>query len=206
MEFELSHSNQPYGYIFPRVFQHADDFSWIISEHVVDATITDFHKVLGMPFDSPDEGERLHTEYDKIPIEDDGKYDVKDYGNNQRTRRLRWWSVGDDYRDYEKYGHPVNGEYNENQLCFMDFVAWFKSSDNQKQNNPNSPYFRSLLMPTNPTYQWFRGICSYIHANNGYADFDIDNFGLALRNGQPTLVLLDSGYNETVAKQYYDVY
>lgn len=186
--------------LFPKVYQHADDFSWIIVEHVVDATILDFSKILGIPFDDPDEGDRIKGDVKDIPVEDDGKYVCHNYDNDTDSRELRWWAL-DDYRDYEKYGYPVKTyDDNEEPPSFMGFIRWLK---NPRVFFNSTVDYKTFFLPSNPNYKWWIEIARYYQFNQGIVDFDIDNFGMALRNGQPTIVLLDSGFNTTVKEQYY---
>ena len=128
--------------IFPKVYDKADDFSWIVSEYVLPAKNQDFIHCLGMSFD----------EFRSIvaALEKQHKY-----SNSYRFVR------------------PISKEE------LWDYC------DNNKFISELNDYIGSYDIGVGDLY------C-------------LSTYGLAMRNGQPSIVILDSGLSEYIYDTYYN--
>lgn len=129
--------------IFPKVFDKADDYSWLISEYVLPAKEKDFQHCLGMSFNE-------------------------------------WCSV---IRAIE-----INCRYQVKQLF------WVKPIENEK--------LWELCDNNETVYEFNDYIGSYDTASVGDL-YVIQNYGLALRNNQPQIIILDSGLSEEIWNTHY---
>ena len=129
--------------IFPKVYDKADDFSWIVSEYVLPAKNQDFIHCLGMSFD----------EFRSIVValERQHKY-AKSYGGLVK---------------------PISKE-----------ELW-NYCDNNKFISELNDYIGSYDIGVGDLY------C-------------LSTYGLAVRNGKPFIVILDSGLSEYVYDTYYN--
>ena len=129
--------------IFPKVYDKADDFSWIVSEYVLPAKNQDFIHCLGMSFD----------EFRSIVValERQHKY-AKSYGGLVK---------------------PISKE-----------ELW-NYCDNNKFISELNDYIGSYDIGVGDLY------C-------------LSTYGLAVRNGKPFIVILDSGLSEYVYDMYYN--
>lgn len=133
LNYKSVSENYPYlSSMFTKVYQVADDFSWIICEKVLAFDKNDSREVLGLP------------------------YNDKNYPS----------LVGFiDWAEQKVNGSESDGSYEEEEYERL-------VSDNE----------------------WFGKLYKYIELNKGEStDLIDDNFGLAIRNGNPYIVILDSG-------------
>lgn len=118
--------------LFPKVYQTADDYSWIECERVLPFDKKYSQEILGLP--------------------------------------------------YKDINYP-------SLLGFIDWAEYKVGGNVSDESDENQQYER--LIQEN---EWFMKVYKYIELQNGTAtDLIDDNFGLALRNGKPYIVILDSG-------------
>lgn len=119
--------------LFPKVYQTADDFTWIICERVLPFDRNDSEMVLGLPYN-------------------------------------------------DKNSNP----------SLLGFIDWAEQrvNGNESDDSYEEQAYEKLIQEN----EWFIKVYQYIEMNKGEStDLIDDNFGLALRNGKPYIVILDSG-------------
>lgn len=154
--------------LLPKIYGHDEDFVWLWTEKVIPAVAEDFEKILGVPFG--DTG--WNFKFDK-PRAFNGEYNVKD----------------EDALLVEPIENPEEGRREE--ISFENFVEWFGDYRNdllfdwsEQETRVYTSWFR------NPWIQDLIEIMEY----QPLAELCPENFGIALRNGKPTLVVLDIGW------------
>lgn len=120
--------------LFPKIFQVADDYSWLTCERV-------------LPFQKEDSQEVLNIPY-----------------------------------------------FSNNAPSLMGFIDWVENSniDNSTCSMAETMFYEELITKN----KWFADIYQYIRlTHSGITDLFADNFGLALRNKKPCIVILDNGFD-----------
>lgn len=126
--------------IFPKIFNRADDFSWIVSEYVLPAKSKDFNHCIGMSF--------------------------KDYLSVVSA-------IEKAHKNIKRFFHkPIEKE-----------LLW-KYCENNKFLNKLNDYIGSYPVECGDLYR-------------------LSSYGLAMRNGKPSIVILDSGLSELIFDAYY---
>lgn len=130
--------------IFPKVFDKANDYSWLISEYVLPAKEKDFQHCLGMTF----------KEWRSVirAIEINCRWPVKKLYWIQPMEKEKLWELCDN---------------NETVYEFNDYIGSYDT----------------------------------VQVGDLYA---IQNYGLALRNNQPQIVIIDSGLSEEIWNTHYN--
>ena len=126
--------------IFPKIFEVADDYSWIVSEYVLPAMDKDFKKCIGMSFDDWTKVIAALEKMHRNP-----RYQFRPSLSKEEI---------DELRSTKKivYG-------------FEEYIALYDAAVGDL--------------------------------------YGIRNYGLAQRNGQPWIVLLDSGLSDEIYRQFY---
>lgn len=156
--------------LFPKVYLHAEDFSWIVVEKILPFEKEDCITLLGIPYSSS------FSDY------------AKTYNNAKKN--------------YAQYMTPnqtgVEMDYDEDvdtDLSLEGFIEWCENISNDEYDyikDTDDEIFYGLI-DKNP---WFKTLYRYITSLKGVTDIFADNLGLALRNGQPYIVILDNGFEE----------
>lgn len=152
--------------LLPKIYGHADDYAWLWCERVIPCSQEDFEKILGIP------------------------YNLR-YSDSEND-----WSNYDSYHSHENFQTQTKDENNlDEQLDFMQFMNWLKDTYIEEDSwtayewsNAENQIFKSWLK-----HPWFQYLLELIEQQNIDEFFD-DNFGIALRHGKPTLVVLDIGW------------
>lgn len=155
--------------LFPKSYQHADDYSWIITERVLPFKHEDCIALLGIPYS-----------------EGFGTY-VKDYKNTKL-----------DYNEYmtDRQIAPEI-EYDENDENYVDyslvgFLDWCERCRDGNTKEAEDDAFFDLMRQNS----WFKDMYNFMLMTHGITDIFDNNLGLALRNNKPYIVILDTGYED----------
>ena len=157
-----------------KVLYHANDFSWLISERVIPCKEIDFYKVLGLPY-LPYSSES-YTE------------DAYEFGHQDLLG----------YRDYST--DKING--NDKSISYSQIRNVMRKMlqgkvDMVKENFP----VEYNIITTHPWFQELYNLCkNYFLSIDDLGHF---NLGLTMRNGKPTIVILDSGFTDEIGDKYY---
>lgn len=153
--------------LLPKIYGHAEDFTWIWCERVVECKPLDFEKILGIPYRS----------------------------NTSSKERRRQWADRENYQGYDEpndFQTQTTDDWGDEQkLSFVGFLAWYESytetSCNQYPRQVHKAYLNWLKHP------WFQNLiqlCQYQRST----EFFVNNLGIAMRGGKPTIVVLDVGW------------
>ena len=136
-KYEGRESEEKYKYnIFPVVYGHADDWSWLVSEYVIPAKKEDFKEILGFSFD--------------------------------------YW-----------------------QGILLKIAEYVKDDYYEQHNIVNAMIGNSEL--AKETYKYFKE-----NPQETISDlFNINNYGMAKRGSNVSIVILDSGLSEEIKQKYY---
>lgn len=166
--------------LFTKVYQHADDYSWIITERVLPFKHEDCLTLLGIPYSSS------FNAYAR-----DFNRTKQGFDTNTHNKDI------EGHIGYEKYMNPkqIGAEYYFDEDTMVDyslegFVDWaerFRYNDSREDENEA---FNELMTEN----EWFKELFKYIQMIRGCTDIFGDNFGLAMRNGKPQIVILDNGF------------
>lgn len=178
--------------ILPKIYYHADDFSWLISEMVYPAEAYDFVNIVGMQFDNSGY-EKLNPEVNIHDIERrmksanpvTSKIAALHYDraiDNINGKKLYSDYIGSDTEaENEKKAYSV--VYSVDR--YIDWCAgWPEYGEGEGDEDE---YYESLKNED----KWFGEL--YELASRGVDDLNLDNFGIARRNGMEYIVILDSG-------------
>lgn len=173
-EFDnTTHLQSKFPDLFPKVYQHADDYSWIICERVLPFKHEDCITILGIPYSSN------YLVY------------LKDFSHAKNGDST---NIG-----YEKYMTPKQVKPKKNfnmdkdvDYSLVGFIEWAEDSRGFSTRKDEDEAFFDL-MKKNP---WYEEIYKYIHSVSGLTDIFDNNLGLALRNNKPYIVILDNGWDD----------
>ena len=158
--------------LIPKIYDaDTDSFIWLLSESVLPAKEIDFEKILGIPYSSKND-----------PIW------------RQEEPGTRW-----DYSEYENAEHPFDEadeeEGDEGEISYLGFLSWYSDyvHDYLDYTDDWSAYeteqYRKLMQT-----DWFQNLLELFEFQDP-DEFFLENFGIAMRNGKPTIVVLDIGWN-----------
>jgi hypothetical protein len=148
--------------LLTRIIYYDNNYSFIVSEHVLPASPEDFEKILGLPY---------FENYVQQSIQ-------------QKARNSRYG--GDVTVGYDKYFDKIVPRGTHVKGCVYDILCDIQGMYRDKVN----PYYEALI----ENIWWFGEIRRLVNEYKIY-DLFMNNFGVAYRNGEPTLVILDSGIN-----------
>lgn len=155
--------------LIPRIYDaDTDTFIWLLSETVLPCKEVDFEKILGIPYAS--------SARDKLWRTEDEKWDYSDY------------------KDAEQPFDKPNDE-DDGEISYLGFLAWYSDyiHDYLDYTDDWSEYETeqyTKLMQTD----WFRYLLELFEFQD-HDEFGLENFGIAMRNGKPMIVVLDIGWN-----------
>ena len=99
---------------------------------------------------------------------------------------------------FDEYGKPNDIKYEitdddgeDNKLDFLTFITWWNDYKNEWEDlwdETERTTFREWLK-----HPWFQNLIELLDYQNSDEFFD-DNFGIAIRNEKPTIVILDIGF------------
>ena len=141
--------------LIPKIYDYADDYSWVWCERVLPCTHEDFRKILGIPYNYDYEG--WQTEKEKMEEVGFDEYLEPKIVDN---KGIDFYHLIQIYYEYE------SGK-NLDDKAYKVLMNWMKI-----------PWFKYFIELTEYTPQ---------------QEFFDDNFGIAIRDGKPTIVVLDMG-------------
>lgn len=177
--------------LFSKVYKWADDFSWIISERVLPFKHEDCIAILGIPYSTVSD-----TQYARDFSRTKNGYEDKLYGYDKGHIGYSEYMNPEQHDTGSKYDEE-NDEYIEPEIDYSleGFIEW---AENISFNsfNPSTKKEDNVFYPLMDKYEFLQDIFDFIQHCDGANDLFDDNFGLAMRNGKPYIVILDSGFEE----------
>lgn len=160
--------------LLPRIYKHDENFTFLVCESVVPAREIDFEQYLGVPF-----------------------YGVYRQRTSKQPRRM---GSGDVEIGFDKYFDDLKDEGEFCDLSMDAILSYIQCNYAQGSDDgvPNRQY-EELIEDS----WWLQEIVK-LAKNYGMSDLcQPDNYGLVNRDGEPLIVVLDSGFNHDVWKNYY---
>ena len=160
-----------------KVLYHDRNFTYLVSESVLPAEPVDFEKILGIPYY---DFWTQHTE------EDEDYYDHK---------KNRYRTIG-----FDKYFDDLKGvDEDYNGLSVFNILNYMHAKYSNGYKNLYRTDYEDVINRT-PWFKELKKLAMY----STIADYiSIENFGVVNRDGNPMIVILDSGFNENIWKRYY---
>jgi hypothetical protein len=162
--------------LLTRIFYHDKNFSYIVSESVLPCYKEDFEKILGIPF--------YHA-----------------YVQNS-TQTLDTFSKnkGDKEIGFNKYFDKLKKPFESSELSMTDIFMYIECN-----YVLDEPYNSIKVENAINNSQWLKDFVKLV-IDTRMSDFcQTENFGIVNRNGNPTIVVLDSGLNLDVWEKNYNV-
>ena len=160
--------------LLPRILYHDDNFTFIVSEHVLPATEEDFEKILGYPF--------LYT-YTQ---------------NSIKIKNLESPNEGDLHIGFNKYFDNIKKPYEWSDVSISDILEYLHGK--YIEGDDYSDKELDKIIYSSP---WLIELKKLIMKTK-MSDFcQIENFGIVNRDGNPSIVILDSGLNIDLWEKYY---
>lgn len=161
--------------LFPIVYDHGENFEYIVSENVVPATYEDFEKILGIPW-----GDSFHQKTEK---------ETDPWSKHKGDKEVGYDKYFDDLKDYKESWVLTNVH---ECLCYLENRLVFKTE----------PYDEELSTVIHEI-PWLKEMSKLIYSEQIIDLENIDNFGLVNRDGNPSIVIIDSGFNKEIWSKYY---
>jgi len=167
---------QEYGKQFDfvmKVYGHADDFSWIVCERVVPFRNIDAEALLGIPATTED----FFMRYPSVDARSKEQQQLKQ-----------------DLIDFDAYKTDAYPQRVTNILSLDKFIRFCRAEAMGLSHNFIG--YEKLITdnPNSTASKWFKQIYDYFKVFKGKSDLHKDNLGVAMRNGQPTLIVIDLGF------------
>ena len=162
--------------LLPKIFNYDKmNFTWILTERVIAATEEDFERILGISFYSPEE--RFRNKKNKG--QDSIGFD--DYHSD---------SPIDDRWKRPEEAQEDDFNFHEEDISMSWFLDWCQDYIHgwKFDDEISKIYEKWTKLP------WFEDLMKLFRYQEPY-EFRLDNFGIALRNGKPCIVVLDIGYS-----------
>lgn len=217
-EVDVVLNQEPNNPLLPKIYDYdAENFTWILTERVLSATEEDFERILGVPFYDAEERfkmqrqdkfdlqkklSELEHELEVNPMEKE-KESIKN--KIQDIKSQLGTQVGfDEYRSNNPLDHRFADPNNvseddfdyyddEDSLSMDSFLGWYSDYKNGWKFDPtdkqNNTYREWIKLP------WFQNLIKLFRYQEPY-EFRLDNFGIALRNNKPHIVVLDIGWRQ----------
>ena len=163
--------------LLPKVFDFdkKNNFTWILAERVLAATEEDFERIMGISFYDPEE--RFEKQKERAP------HGVGfDEYHSDSPMDNRWEKPEETQED--------DFDFNEDNVSMKGFLEWCQDYIHgwQFDDEVSKSYEQWAKLP------WFKDLMKLFKYQEPY-EFRLDNFGIALRNGKPCIVVLDIGYS-----------
>lgn len=159
--------------LFPAIYGHDENYTYLICENVVPAKAYDFEKIFGIPF------------Y--------GKYlqnSVKKPNKNGN---------GDAAIGFNKYFDNIKPHHEEYGGISIRSIVFYLE---QKYCIGSSIYNKEIENIIN-NIQWFKELRNLVAETKLGDLSQVGNYGIVNRNGSLSIVILDSGMNMSVYNQFY---
>ena len=174
VEFEVY--NQVDSPLVPKIFYHDKNFTYLVCENVVPAEAEDFEQYLGMPY-----------------------YDYY----KQHTKRCDDFespNKGDLTIGFDRYFPNLKkyNQYNDEEFSVREII-WYLE-DNYSNGGG---FFNNKIEKIILSKPWLRQLKELMQKTNMSDLSQIGNFGIVNRDGNPMIVVLDSGFNMDVYLKHY---
>jgi hypothetical protein len=160
--------------LLPRILYHDDNFTFMVCESVLPATEEDFEKIIGLPY---------HHRY---------------YQNSKQVRNILSPNSGDTIVGYNKYFDNIKAPYESSKICLIDIFEYIHGKFVDRDAYVDEELEQAIQSST-----WLREFVQLAKKSNMSDYCQIENFGIVNRDGNPTLVILDSGLNRKVWEKHY---
>lgn len=162
--------------LLTRILYHDENFTYLVCENALEARSEDFEKLLGLPFWS-----RYHQNSPQEPNKlVGGDYDIG------------FGEYFDDLKDYDEYERVYNVY---NIVVYME--------DAYSQDGGSYDLRMEKMINSN---SWLKELRELYIKTNMTDLSQIENFGVVNRDGNPMIVVLDSGFNYDVYLKFYRFY
>lgn len=161
--------------LFPIVYDHGENFEYIVCENVVPATYTDFEKILGLPWSTR---YHQHTEKETDP-----------WSKHGGDKEVGYDKYFDDLKNHDE---PWSLASVHECICYLEDRLVFK----------RCPYNEELSEVIH-IIPWLHDLSKLIYDEQIIDLETVDNFGIVNRDGNPQIVIIDSGFNKEIYYKYY---
>jgi len=163
--------------LLPRILYHDKNFTYLVCENVVPARPEDFEQYLGIPFYG------FYTQ------------------NSRQYADIASPNKGDMEIGYNKYFPNIKKPFeraDDSEFTVMNIIFYLESTYSLDEGG----YNRNIenIVNNNP---WLKSLKELMLKTSMTDLSQIANFGIVNRDGKPTIVVLDSGFNNNVFMNYY---
>lgn len=155
--------------LLARIVYYDEDYSFIVSEHVLPAAPEDFEKFLGLPY-----YEHYHQQSEKR----------RDFNSRHG---------GDKTIGFDKYFDNIKPR-GITDISVYDILCYIQGIFKEDFIKRNKKLVKTWEKIINDSW-WFTEIRRLVNEHKIY-DLFMNNFGVTYRNNEPVLVILDSGIND----------
>ena len=168
--------------LLTKVIYCSDDYSYIVAEYAIPATYEDFEKILGIPYSDVYHQKTMK----KIDPNSENGGDVE-VGFDKYFDNIKPYRMKADVSFYE----------------ILYYMAGYKSEHYHPYNPDLADKYEDIIQHT----PWLAEIRKLIK-NNKLDPFDLlmSNLGIVNRDGNPTIVILDSGLNDNEEYEFKNNY
>lgn len=162
--------------LLPVVYDHSDNFEYIVCENVIPADNADFEKILGMSIWGR---WGQHTIKQKNP-----------FSRNGGDMEVGYDKYFDNLKDY--------GEADFSNNYVLNLIAYIV----QHYADGTCPYNEEMEQKIRNN-EWFSELLDLVRKTHLCDITSTENFGIVNRNGIPMIVVIDSGLSNDVYNKYY---
>ena len=162
--------------LLPVVYDHSDNFEYIVCENVIPADNADFEKILGMSIWGR---WGQHTIKQKNP-----------FSRNGGDMEVGYDKYFDNLKDY--------GEADFSNNYVLNLIAYIV----QHYSDGTCPYNEEMEQKIRNN-EWFSELLDLVRKTHLCDITSTENFGIVNRNGIPMIVVIDSGLSNDVYNKYY---
>ena len=174
VEFERYENSK--SKLLPIIYDHSDNFEYIVCEHVIPADNADFEKILGMSIWGR---WGQHTIKQKNP-----------FSRNGGDMEVGYDKYFDNLKDYRE------ADFSNNYV--LNLIAYIV----QHYADGTCPYNEEMEQKIRNN-EWFRELLDLVRKTHLCDIISTENFGIVNRNGIPMIVVIDSGLSNDVYNKYY---
>ena len=162
--------------LLPVVYDHSDNFEYIVCEHVIPADNADFEKILGMS---------IWGRW--------GQHTIKRknlFSRNGGDMEVGYDKYFDNLKDYRE------ADFSNNYV--LNLIAYIV----QHYADGTCPYNEEMEQKIRNN-EWFSELLDLVRKTHLCDITSTENFGIVNRNGIPMIVVIDSGLSNDVYNKYY---
>ena len=163
--------------LLPRIYYHDKHFSFLVCESVIPAQTEDFEKILGIPW-----------------------YHYYSQNTEKKLKNMTHPEQGDKEVGYNKYFNNIKKPWEQSEQCIGDILLYIEDVYTLQEGDID-PSMEKIIKGI----PWLQSM-EVLAQKYGLQDFNsIENFGIVNRDGNPTIVVLDSGLDDEVYDNYYAI-